>query len=202
MAANTIQFTKIELLIVKYIFKHFRDKCNARQLAKILNINHAHVNKLCNSLVEKLILKKEEIGNAIYFSFDYENKFAIKFIEYLLALEEKEIPQWLSVVLYSLNKFNKYINMGLVFGSSIKSSSFNDVDVLLVYEKNKARAIHKIKEEIRKSQLIVQPIRYLDITEKDILLNKNNKIFYSILSDNLVFYNAEKYVGVIKKCRR
>jgi len=202
MDVNNIQFTKIELRIVKYLFKHYKDKLNSRQLAKLLNINHAHANKLCNSLAPKLLLKKEEIGNAVYFSFDYDSKPAIKFIEYLLILEEKEFPKWLFVVLHGLKKFKEHIKMGLVFGSSIKNNKFNDVDVLLVYEKSKTKEINNIKEEIRNSRLIEQPIRYLDIEEKDVLLNKKDKIFYNILSDNLVFQNAEKYVEVIKKCRK
>ena len=39
-------------------------------------------------------------------------------------------------------------------------------------------------------------------TEKDILLNKEDKIFYNIISDNLIFFNPEKYVEVIRKCRK
>ena len=153
-------------------------------------------------LAKKMLLKSEEIGNAIYFSFDYKSKLATKFIEYLLALEENEFPKWLSVVFHNLKKFNEYLTFGLVFGSSVKNSRFNDIDVLLVYEKDKSRKINKIKEEIRTSQLIEQPIRYVDIAEKDILLNRDDKIFYNILSDSLIFYNSRKYVEVIRKCRR
>ncbi len=200
MDANNIQFTKIELQITKYFFKHYQDKLNSRQLAKLLSINHAHASKLCNSLVKKSLLKKENAGNTFLFSFDYDSKLAIKFIEYLFSLEENEFPKWLSVVLHSLKKFNEHIILGIVFGSSVKNSNFNDVDVLLVYEKNKSRQINKIKEQIRNSQLIEKPIRYVDITEKDILLNKDDKIFYNVLSDSLIFYNSEKYVEVIKKC--
>ncbi len=202
MDVNKIQFTKIELQIAKYLFKHFKDRFNSRQLAKELSINHAHANKLCNSLIKKLLLKREEIGNAVYFSFNYDDKLAIKFIEYLFSLEEKEFPRWLSVVLHSLKRFNEHIILGLVFGSSVKNSKFNDIDVLLVYEKNKTKEISKIKEEIRNSQLIEQPVRYVDVAEKDIFLNKNDKIFYTILSDNLIFHNPEKYVEVIRKCRK
>ena len=197
-----IQFTKIELKITKYLFKHYKDSFNSRQLAKLLNINHAHANKLCKALTKKLLLTREEIGNSVYFSFNYKSKIAIKFIEYLLALEEKEFPKWLSVVSHSLKKFNEHIVTGLVFGSSIKKSDFNDVDVLLVYDKIKIKDIKKIKDSIRKSQLVEQPIRYVDISEKDILLNKDDKIFYNILSDSLVFNNSEKYVEVIRKCHK
>lgn len=202
MTANNIQFTKIEIQIAKYIFKHYKDSYNARQLARILNINHAHANNLCNLLVSKQLLTKEEIGNAVYFSFDYENKLAIKFIEYMLSLEEKDFPKWLIVVLHSLKKFKPYLQIGVVFGSSIKSNDFNDVDVLLVYDKKESRNINKIKEEIMNSQLIEKPVRYVDISEKDILLNKEDKIFYNIISENLIFHNPEKYVKVIKKCRK
>lgn len=202
MDVDSIQFTKIEIQIAKYLFKHYGDRYNSRQLAKVLGINHAHANKLCNVLVKKVILKKEEIGNSIYFSFNYESRIAIKFIEYLLTLEELVVPKWLAVVLHNLKKFDDYISFRLIFGSSAKSSNFNDIDILLVYDKKNSKKINKIKSEIRNSQLIEQPVRYIDVTEKDIYLNKNNNVFYNILSDCLVSYNAEKYVEVIKKCRK
>jgi len=92
--------------------------------------------------------------------------------------------------------------MGLIFGSSIKAKDFNDVDVLLMYSAEKSKEVQKMKDEIRKSELVEKPIRYVDIAEKDILLNKGDKTFYSILSESMVFYNPEKYVGVIGKCRK
>ncbi len=198
MTAKNIQFTKIEIRIAKYLFKHYKDRYNARQLAGALAINHAHANKLCNILSDKQLLVKEEIGNSVYFSYNFGDNFAIKFIEYLLSLEEKEFPKWLSVLLHSLKRFAPYIKLGLVFGSSIKNKDFNDIDVLLVYDNKVSNEIKKIKEEIRKSELIEKPIRYMDIMEKDILSNKEDKVFYSIMSDNLIFHNPEKYVEVIK----
>ena len=202
MAVNNIQFTKIEIQIAKYLFKHYKNRYNARQLARILNINHAHANKLCNILADKYLLTKEEIGNSVFFSYEYNNKLAIKFIEYMLSLEEKEFPKWLSVLSHSLKKFKDCIGMGLIFGSSIKARDFNDIDVLLMYNTEKSKDVKKIKDEIRKSELVEKPIRYVDITEKDILLNKEDKIFYNILSESLVFYNSEKYAEVVIKCRK
>ena len=90
--------------------------------------------------------------------------------------------------------------MGLVFGSSIRTRDFNDIDVLLMYDAKKSTDIKKIKEDIRKSELIEKPIRYVDITGKDAVLNKEDKIFYSILSESLIFHNPEKYVEVVRKC--
>lgn len=202
MAVNNIQFTKIEIKIAKYIFKHYKDRYNARQLARILNINHAHTNKLCNLLVDKKLLTKEEIGNSIFFSYEYDNKLAIKFIEYLLSLEEKEFPKWLSVLSHSLKKYNDCIEMGLIFGSSVRTSDFNDIDVLLMYNAERTKDVKKIKDEIRKSELVEKPIRYMDISEKDILLNKEDKVFYNILSESIIFYNPGKYVEVVRKCRK
>ena len=202
MAVNNIQFTKIEIQIAKYLFKHYKDRHSPRQLARILNINHAHANKLCNILVDKKLLTKEKIGNSIFFSYEYHNKLAIKFMEYMLSLEEKNFPKWLSVLSHSLKKFKDCIEMGLVFGSSIKTKEFNDIDVLLMYDVKKSKDIKRIKDDIRKSELVEKPIRYVDIAEKDILLNKEDKIFYNILSESLVFHNPEKYVEVVRKCRK
>ena len=202
MAVNNIQFTKIEIQIAKYLFKHYKDKHNARQLARILNINHAHANKLCNILADKKLLTKEEIGNSVFFSYEYDDKLAIKFMEYMLSLEEKDFPKWLSVLPHNLKKFKDCIEMGLIFGSSINTKDFNDIDVLLMYNAEKSKDIKKIKDEIRKSELVEKPIRYVDITEKDILPNEDDKIFYNMLSESLVFHNPEKYAGVVRKCRK
>ena len=202
MAVNNIQFTRIEIQIAKHLFKHYKDRYNARQLARILNINHAHANKLCNILSDKKLLSKENIGNSVFFSYKYDNKLAIKFMEYMLSLEEKELPKWLNVLSYNLKKFRDSIEMGLVFGSSIKNKDFNDIDVLLVYNPKRSKDVKKIKDEIRRSELVEKPIRYVDIAERDVLLNKEDIIFYDILSENLVFHNPEKYVEVIRKCRK
>ncbi len=202
MDVTNIQFTRIEIQIAKYLFKHYVDRYNSRQLARVLNINHAHANKLCKLLVDKNILVRENIGNSTSFSYNYNNKLAIKFIEYMLSLEDKEVPKWLGVLLHSLKMFNNIIEMGLVFGSSVKTKNFNDIDILLMYGAKMFRNVKKIKDEIRKSELVEKPIRYVDITEKDILLNKENKVFYNILSEGLVFYNPEKYVEMILKCRK
>jgi len=202
MAVNNIHFTKIEIQIAKYLFKHYKDRYNARQLARLLNINHAHANKLCNRLVDKQLLTKEEIGNSVFFSYGYDRKLAIKFIEYMLSLEDREFPKWSSVLLHSLKKFKDSIEMGLVFGSSIQIRDFNDIDVLLMYTAEKTKDVKKIKDEIRRSGLVEKPIRYVDMAEKDILLNKEDKIFYNILSESLIFHNPEKYVEVVRKCRR
>ncbi|HLC20448.1 MAG TPA: hypothetical protein VJK72_05995 [Candidatus Nanoarchaeia archaeon] len=202
MAVNNIQFTKIEIQIAKHLFKHYKDRYNARQLARILNINHAHANKLCNILTNKKLLIKDEIGNSAFFSYEYNNKLAIKFMEYILSLEVNELPPWLIVLSHSINKFKDHIELGLIFGSSLHTKDFNDIDVLLMYNNEKSKDIKKIKDEIRKSELVEKPIRYVDIAEKDITSNKEDKIFYSILSESLVFHNPEKYVEVVIKCRK
>jgi|GEM_PF-1433464 len=200
MDAKNIQFTEIELKIAKYIFRHYRDRYNPRQLAKLMDINHAHANKLCNSLADKDILTKERIGNAAYFRYNYNNKSAMKFMEYLLSIEEKEAPQWLEVPLYSLKKLKPYLQAGLIFGSSVKMKSFNDIDVILIYKKEEKNNVARMKDEIRKSGLVEKPIKYVEISKEDIVKNKDDNIFYSILSESMVFHNAEKYVEVIKKC--
>ncbi len=202
MAVKNIQFTKIEIQIAKHLFKHYRDRYNARQLSRILNVNHAHANKLCNLLADKKLLVREEIGNSFFFSYNYDDKFAIKFMEYLLSLEEKEFPLWLGILSPSLKKFKAGIKLGLVFGSAINTNDFNDVDVFLMYDPVKLKEIKNIKDEIRKSELVEKPIRYVDITEKDIQLNKENKVFYNMLSESLVFHNPEKYVRVVLACRK
>ena len=120
----------------------------------------------------------------------------------LISLDEKEFPKWLNILSHALKRFKGCIEMGLIFGSAIKSHNFNDIDILLMYCAEKSREVKKIKDEIRKSELIEKPIRYIDIIEKDILQNKEDKIFYNILSESLIFHAPEKYVEVVRKCRK
>ena len=202
MVVKNIQFTKIEIQIAKYLFKHYRDRYNPRQLARILNINHAHANKLCKVLAYKQLVTKVEMGNSVFFTYNYQNQLAIQFMEYILSLEEDWFPRWLLVLQHSLNKFKNCIEMGLIFGSSLRTRDFKDIDLLLMYDTKRVKEVKKIKDEIRKSELVEKPLRYVEISEKDILLNKEDQIFYNILSESLVFYNPKKYVEVIKKCRK
>lgn len=202
MVAKNIQlsFTPIEIGIVKFFFKHYLEKYNARQLSRILKINHAHANKLCNLLTKKQLLIKEDLGNSAYFRFNYDSNLANCFIEY--ALSQENFPAWLLVPLHSLMKFSNLIEFGLIFGSSIKNRDFNDIDVLLAYDNSKSREISKIKDEIRKSGLISKPIRYVEIAWKDLNLNRKEKVFYSIISESLVFYNPVKYAEAVKECHK
>lgn len=205
MTVKNIQqtsFTKIEIAIAKHIFKHFKDKYNARQLSRILGINPAHTNKLCNLLATKRLLLKEELGNSAYFTFNHKNEYAMKFMEYLLSLEENGFPKWMTVPLHELKTLNQHIKLGLVFGSSIKNKDFNDIDVLLMYDPDKSKDIQKTKENIRKSQLIDKPIRYVDISDRDITTNIKDEIFYNILSESLLFHNPEKYAEIIKSASK
>ena len=202
MYSNNIQFTKLELRLVTFVFKHFNSKYNARQLAKMLHVNHAHVGKLCKVLVSKLLFVKEELGNAVYFSYNYNSKVAVNFMEYLLAMEENIFPPNLGVLLHIFSKFRGYIDIGLLFGSSIKSKNFSDVDVLLVYTPLRAKEVRKIKDSIRNSHLFEQPIRYVDVTSKDMVLNRKDSVFYNIITENLIFYGSKEYVEVLLQCRK
>ena len=202
MDVKNIQFTPLELKIAKYLFKHYTEKYNGRQMARALDVNHAHVNLLCRGLVKKMLLQKEDLGNSVYFTFNYGNTLAKEFMKYVLSLEEQEFPAWLIVVLHNLKKFEKYISFGLVFGSSVKTSQFADVDVLLVYDLKWVKDVLKVKEEIRRSRIVEKPIRYVDLIEKDIYGGKNEPVMYGMLSNNLLFYGAQNYVEVIKKCHK
>lgn len=201
MYANNIQFTKVEIQLIKHIFKHYKEEYNARQLAKTLSLNHAHINKLCSGLVDKKLLLKKEMGNSTYYSFNYGDELAMKFIEYLISLELDEIPPWLKVLAYNLKKFNEHIILGCVFGSAITADTYNDIDILIVYDQKKKPAVNNVKNEIRTAGLVEKPIRYVEMTEKDLQKNKDDAIFYSIMSENIVFHNPAKYVEVIKCLR-
>jgi len=202
MAAINIQFTKIEIQIASCLFKHYKERFNPRQLARLLKVNHANANRLCKILAEKQLIRREEIGNSQYYTYNYDNPLALKFMEYMLSLEKLQFPTWLIVVQHSLERFSGKIKLGLVFGSSIRNSGFNDIDVLLVYDKTNVKTINKVKAEIRASQLMTKPIRYVEMSEEDIPFNKNDKVVYSIMSENLIFHSPEKYVEAIMQCRK
>jgi hypothetical protein len=191
-------FSKLELTLLKYIFRHYKEKLNPRTLARTLDINHAHATKLCASLAEKSLLKKEELGNSIFYSFNYNNSLSIGFISFILSLEEKESSSDLAVLLHSLKGLEPYLSFGCIYGSSIHKKDYNDIDVLLVYDPKHRSSISKLKDNIRQSGLITKPIRYLEISTEDIKKNKDDPIFYSIISDCMVFSNPQNYAMAIR----
>lgn len=196
-----LSFTKNELKIARFVFKHFKEKFNARQIARELKINHAHTNKLCDVLTKKKIFHQEDLGNASYFTFNYENKNAINFIKYIISIEKQELPKYLATLKYNLEKFEQYTTIIIFFGSAINTEDYNDIDIMMVYDKKDTKKIEEIKEKIIISEILDKPIRYLDLTEQDIKKNLNNKAFYSALSYNIILHGAEKYTEVIKNVK-
>ncbi|MBD3209418.1 MarR family transcriptional regulator [Candidatus Woesearchaeota archaeon] len=205
MSAENIQevrFTKTEIAITRHLFKHYKEKTNPRQLAKQLRRNHAAINKSCNDLEKKGLIKKEEIGNAHYYHFNYDQKPAKQFIEYLLTLEQQTTSTKLRIILHELERFKEIIHLGLLFGSATTSTAYNDVDVLLIYEKSKKAAVNTIKNQIRQADLIDKPIRYVEMTPKDIQKNKDDHTFYNIMSQNIIFHNPTAYIEAITWLRQ
>ena len=169
-----------------------------RELAKKLNRNHAYITKSCKELKNKNILTEKIIGKNNVMHFNYENNQAINFVSYLLSLEKDIIPEWLTVIKYNLEKFNQHVDMTILFGSSTYSKKYNDIDVLLVYNKRKKKDMDLIKLEIRKISTISKPIRYTEITLEDINKNLEKLTMYNMLTNNIIIHGSEKYIEVIK----
>ncbi len=116
-----------------------------------------------------------------------------------MPFSRKTIVSRLTALQHKLEEF-KDIRIGAVFGSAIKRTDYNDIDIILVYEPENAEKIRKIKDSIRRSQLIKKPIRCVDMTEQDILDNKDDPVIQNMLSDNIIFKGAEEYARL--RCRK
>ena len=192
-----LSFSKTELALITHFFKHYKEELNARQIARTIGINHAHSYKLCSELEKKRLLKKRVLGTMTYYSFFYEDPYAIKFMEYVLSLENMNSKKHIQVIEHVLREFSDYTKIMLLFGSAVHSKNYRDIDVLLMYEKKNKAKIAKIKENIRAEGLLEKPVHYVDMSFDDLEKNKNNPVFYPMLSNNIILQHAAAYAKVI-----
>ncbi|MCK4589050.1 MAG: hypothetical protein KAT77_01290 [Nanoarchaeota archaeon] len=187
-----------EIRIILKIFKNFSNKYNSNNLAKEIGLSAMGALKILRKLYEQNLLKIEEIGKAKIYSINFKNEYVKQYISFLLRKEAEESKGKIKRWIVELRKLDKSADIGLLFGSVLKSDKYNDVDMLAVLKQSQLKEFNKKVEELNKINvkrihLIKQSIQDL----KDNLIKKD-KVILNAVKQGIVLFGYEKFVEVVE----
>lgn len=191
--------TKKEMEAVLALFKDFSTDYNANSLSKVLNITPMGALKILKRLEKQGILASRQLGKAVFYRIAFKSDYARTYLRFILEKEaEQSIPRIRSWVEES-RKFRGVADIGILFGSVLAKQEFNDVDLLLVFEKGRAGKVNSLLEDV--SELSVKKIHLVRQTSTDLESNlkKRDKVLLSALKRGIVVFGYDKLVEVVAR---
>lgn len=189
-----------EMRAVLAILKSPEALYNANSLSKVMWISSMGTLKILKRLEKEGVLLKEKIGNSGVYRINTESDHSRKYLHFALSKEILESPasvkRWANEIRNIRNA-----DMAVLFGSVLKKSEPNDIDVLFVTDQKKFRKLKKEIEEV--NQINVKKIHPVYQTLGDIVENirKKNKVVLNAIKGVVVF-GEERFIEVYESCKK
>lgn len=187
--------------IVEHLVRNVPNRFNVNQIARGLEISVGSAYKILKSLHEREIVVSQRIGNGIYYALNLDNKEAGKVVE-LVLMESKnkslaKNPQ-ASVYAKDLQEATKFSRAAILFGSILERKDANDVDVLFIIDKGKAKAAEGFC--LRLSNLRPKRVNPLLMTAADFRKNvvKQDRVVTDILKKGMIIFGEDEIVKALK----
>lgn len=184
--------------IIKLLFKDFLTDYNSRSISKIIGISHPGAFKILKKLEKKQIVKAKRVGKALIYSLNLENPITLKEIEMVLVIEAQNFKRWIEEF-KGLKENSKFL---ILFGSLTRNEKVaKDIDILVLTEKIKIKAVQKIIGDIQKftNKKIHPLIQTIDDFKKDV--NNKNKTMFEIIKTGIVLYGQEEYRKILNSLK-
>lgn len=184
-----------EQQIIKILFKDFLTPYNSRSISKIIGISHAGAFKILKKLERREIVKPKRIGKAVIYSLNLENPVARKEVEMVLVIEAQNFRRWVE----EFKQLQGRVNLLILFGSIIRNEKqANDIDILIVADKNKFKEVKRVIEE--RDKLSNKKIHFLFQTKGDFRHDvvAKNKVMLEIIKTGIALYGQEEYLKILK----
>lgn len=188
--------TNNEIRIMLAIFKSPDIAYNANSMSKLIGISPMGALKIMKKLEKENILNPKKLGKAKFYSLNLSRKYVRDYIAFLLQRESEQHSAYARVWINEIKSNVKSAEIAILFGSVLKKGdSANDVDVLLVTNKE---SFLKLKKEVEKVNLLnikkLHPI-YQSIEDLKRNIKKNDAVALSAIK-GIVAFGAEKLVEV------
>ena len=192
--------SKKESEILLLIFKDFNSDYNANSISKEVDITPRGALKALKNLQKKKLVTGKNIGKAVFYKADIGDYYTFRIIETLLIEEAREkAGRWLSEF---QNLFGN-VEIAMIFGSIIRNAKkANDIDLLLVFKKEKHNILNKLISERR--AISTKAIHLVKQTPEDINKNleKRDEVLLNIIKNSYVLCGYDKLVEAIKNVTR
>ena len=108
-----ININKAESKLLLKIFKDFSRDYNANSISKEIGITPRGALKILKKLKARNLLKDKQLGRAVFYKINFDDKYAIKIIETLLIAEARErAERWVK----EFNDIFKSTDIVILFG--------------------------------------------------------------------------------------
>lgn len=188
--------TKKEIEILLILFKDFTKDYNANSISKVVEITPRGALKILKNLKAQQLLISKQLGKGVFYKINFDDEYSIKLISILLMNESREkASRWLS----EFKDLFKHVEIVMIFGSIIRNpKTAKDIDLLVVFKKEKYRAIEKIIDKRR--SISVKAIHLVKQEPNSLIKNlkKKDEVILSIIRKGYVLHGHEKIVRIIK----
>ena len=185
---------EIEILLI--LSKDFSTDYNANNITKKIGITPAGAFKAMKNLEKKGLITGKKMGKAVFYKVNLGDYYTFRTVETLLINESKEkASRW-------LNEFKdlfNHIEIVVIFGSIVKyPKKANDIDLLVVFRKEKNNLVNKIIDERR--ALSIKAIHLIKQTPKDLNRNlkNNDKVILSAIKNGYILCGYDKLLEAVK----
>jgi len=192
------QISNNEMKIMSILFKEPYVDYNANNLSKITNLSSMGTLKILKKLEKQNLIKGKQMGKATFYKPHLKNQYSQIFIELILRKEAEEslpkVKRWIK----ELKKFEKDSEIGIIFGSLLKKSGFEDIDFLLIINSLKNKKINQITKNL--NEINIKKIHLVKQTDKDFKKNikEKNKIILNALKEGIVIFGHKKIIRAIQ----
>lgn len=183
---------EIEILLV--LAKDFSTDYNANNITKKIRITPAGAFKAMKKLEKKGLITGKKMGKAVFYKVNLKDYYTFRTIETLLISESKEkASRWLK----EFKDLYKHVEIVIIFGSIVRyPKKANDIDLLVVFRKEKNNLVNKIIDERR--VLSIKAIHLVKQTPEDLNENLKNNVILSAIKNGCVLHGYDKLLGVVK----
>ena len=190
--------TTNEQKIISYLFFHYQEQCSINGLAKRNNITPKGTHKILLKLQQDDLVSKKTIANATIYHLNFQNEKTQDIIQYVL----KSTPSpnsYVKILKQDLEPLYKVTKVVILFGSTLhKGLQAQDIDLLLILNKNKLALIQSTIKEIEK--IIPKKIHPILQTTSDIQKNlqQQDPVILSALQKNFILKGHNLIYSIIQ----
>ena len=181
------EITNKEMLFVLAIVKSPEIEFNANSISKVIGVSSMGALKIAKRLEQERILNSKKLGKAVFYNINKDNDYAVQYVKLIFKREAEQSHAYIKVWICEIKKI-KNVSGAILFGSVLKKhKDANDIDVVLITDKNK---FNKLKQEVEEINVIsIKRLHPVYQTKEDFINNikKRDRVMLNAVKGIVVF---------------
>lgn len=189
--------TNNEMKAMLTLFKDFSVSYNANSISKRINLTPMGALKILKSLEKQNVLKSKKMGKAVFYKPNFDNDHTKTYLKFLLQKESEQpiprIKRWVK----ELGRLQSTAEIGILFGSVLKTDDYKDIDLLLVLTQSQNKEVNRLIADI--NRINVKNVHVVKQLKEDLKKNleKKDKILLDIIKNGVVLFGYTQIIEVI-----